>query len=110
MMLYAELLANGKTLSSNSYFFEPYKNLSAPAARISTTAVPTRKGFEITLASDKFARAVYLSVPDADGFFSDNYFDLLPGKSVAVEFQPRARLPLAELRRRLRVRSMSDAF
>jgi beta-mannosidase len=110
MMLYGELIVGGKAASSNSYFFEPYKNLSAPTARISTTPTPTRGGFKITLSSDKFAKAVYLSVPDADGFFSDNYFDLVPGKTVEVEFRPRTRLTLAELRGRLKVRSMSDAF
>jgi beta-mannosidase len=110
VMLYGELLVNGKVVSSNRYFFEPYKNLTMPSARISTSVTPTRGGFKITLDSDKFAKAVYLSVADADGLFSDNYFDLLPGKTVEVEFRPSNRMSLVDLRDRLRVRSMADSF
>jgi beta-mannosidase len=110
VMLYCELFVGGKATSANSYFFEPYKNLSMPTARVSADVVPARAGFKITLSSDKFARAVYLSSGDADGSFSDNYFDLLPGSRVEVEFRPRARLTLADFRARVRVRSMADAF
>ena len=34
----------------------------------------------------KLARAVYLT--GVDGIFGDNYFDLLPGETVAVPFKP----------------------
>jgi beta-mannosidase len=110
VMLYCELVVDGKTVSSNDFFFEPFKNLSAPTPQISTGVTQVRNGFKITLASDKFAKAVYLSLENADGFFSDNYFDLIPGKKVEVEFRPRARLALNDFRKRLRVRSMKDAF
>jgi beta-mannosidase len=110
VMLYCELLVKGRAVSSNSYFFEPYKNLSVQAAHVTTDVVPTPHGFKIILASDKFAKAVYLSAMGADGVFSDNYFDLLPGKKIEVEFRTRSPLPLKDFRDRLRVRSMSDAF
>lgn len=36
-------------------------------------------GYDVTLESDVFARAVFLSLDGIDNFFSDNYFDILPG-------------------------------
>ncbi len=110
VLLAYELSVDGKTVSANNYFFEPYKNLSIPAPQIGTEVLRTRRGFKVTLTADKFARAVYLSLANGDGFFSDNYFDLLPGQKVEVEFRPNGRMTLADFRARLKVRSMKDAF
>jgi len=109
LMIYGELIVDGKVISSNEYFFEPYKTLSLPVAAIKPDVVRIRNGYKITLSSDKFARAVYLSSNTA-GFFTDNYFDLLPGKPVELEFRTRANVLLNEFRGQLRVRSLRDAF
>jgi beta-mannosidase len=110
VMVVCELLVNGKAVSRNEYFFEPFKNLNMPAPQITWDVVPMRGGFKIALTSDKFAKAVYLSLPNVDGFFSDNYFDLLPGQKMEVEFRSHASLTLNDFRNRLKVRSLRDAF
>src|SRR5882672_3537760 len=110
VFLFAELSVGGKTVSRNEYFFQPYKNLLLPRPQISMAAVRTKMGFRITLSSDKLARAVYLSAPNYAGFFVDNYFDLVPGRKVEVEFRTRAPLNLAQFKRRLRIVSLADAF
>jgi beta-mannosidase len=110
VMLSCELLVEGQAVSSNTYFFEPYKDLSLPKPQIKSDVVRTRTGFKLTLTSDKFARAVYLSVAPGDGFFSDNYFDLLPGRKVEITWSARAPMSVEDFRRRLKLRSMVDAF
>ncbi|HEY6187781.1 MAG TPA: glycoside hydrolase family 2 protein [Pyrinomonadaceae bacterium] len=110
LVLLCELSVAGKVVSVNEHFFKPYKELAIRRARISPEVARTRDGFRITLASDKFARAVYLSLSEGDGHFSDNYFDLFPGRKVELEFRTRAPLSLAEFRNRLKIRSMVDAF
>jgi beta-mannosidase len=110
VFLFAELSADGKPVAHNEHFFQPFKNLLLPRAQISTEVVRTRAGFRITLSADKLARAVYLSAPDAAGFFSDNYFDLVPGRKVEVEFRARGPVTLDDFRRLLRIRSLADAF
>jgi beta-mannosidase len=110
IFLLSELLVNGRPVSSNEYFFRPFKELSLPAPRVSTSVVATRGGFHLTLSSDKLARDVYLSSEGIEGFFSDNYFDLIPGRPVEVEFRPTRRGGLEEFRKRLKVRSLVDAF
>jgi beta-mannosidase len=108
--VYCELLVDGKIASAHDYFFAPFKELRLPKPAIRFEVALTRGGFRVTLNSDKFARAVYLSVPDHDGSFSDNYFDLVPGRQVIVEYHSRAPLSLKDFRERLNLRSMVDAF
>lgn len=110
--VYAELLVNGKVVSSHDYFFAPFKELaiSKPTIATEVTAAKERGKFVIKVSADKFAKAIYLAVPDHDGFFSDNYFNLAPGRDMTVEFRSRAPLSLEEFRKRLQVRSVFDAF
>jgi beta-mannosidase len=109
VMIYCELLVTGKVISSNEHFFEPYKSLSLPIPQINFEASRVRNGYKIILSTDKVAKAVYLSTK-LEGFFSDNYFDLLPGKPLELEFRTRLNVPLDEFRNQLRIRSLKDAF
>jgi len=108
--LYCELLVDGKVVSNHDQFFAPFKQLHLPQPRITYDVAPAPKGFQLTVKSDKFAKAVYLSLGDHDGSWSDNYFDLVQGKPIVVQYHARAPLTLGELRRRLTIRSMVDAF
>jgi beta-mannosidase len=115
VFLFSEVLVGGKQVSSNEHFFEAYKNLDVPRPQISFDVAPLGRGlgrgFRVTLSADKFARAVYLSAPNyAAGFFADNYFDLIPGQKVQVEFRTGAAIRLSDFRSKLKIRTMADAF
>jgi beta-mannosidase len=110
VFLFADLLVDGQSISRNEYFFQPYKDLLLPRPRIGSEVVRTPAGFRITLSSDKLARDVYLSAPNDTGFFVDNYFDLIPGRKVEVEFRARGLVRLADFRKHLKIRSLADAF
>ncbi len=108
--VFAELSVAGKPVSQNEHFFQPFKSLLLSRPQIGTEVVRTRAGFRITLSSDKLARAVYLSASNAPGLFSDNYFDLIPGRKVEVEFRARGSVTIDDFKKGLRVRSLADAF
>ncbi|HEV2829183.1 MAG TPA: glycoside hydrolase family 2 protein [Pyrinomonadaceae bacterium] len=110
VFLLTEVLVAGKPVSTNQYFFGAYKNLSLPPSLIKTEVVPVRGGFRVALSADKFARAVYLSIHDHNGFFTDNYFDLIPGRKVEVVFRSSAAIRLNDFRSKLKIRTMADAF
>ena len=110
IVVYCELLVNDKTVSDHDYFFAPFKELTLSKPDITPEVIRTRNGFSVKLTSDKFAKAVYLTVPEHDGFFSDNYFNLAPGREMTVEYRSRAPLSLEEFKQQLQVRSMADAF
>ena len=110
VFLDCELRVGGRVVSSNRLFFRPFKELQLPSPRVTTDAARTRGGFTVTLKSDRVARAVYLSAEGLDGAFSDNYFDLIPGKEVKVEFRARRAVSPAEFRAKLKARTLADAF
>jgi beta-mannosidase len=109
VFLFTEVLVDGKVVSSNQKFFGAYKSLKLPPAQITTEVLPLGGGFKISLSAEEFARAVYLSTPN-QGFFTDNYFDLIPGQTVEVQFRTRAVISLRDFRSQLKIRTMADAF
>jgi hypothetical protein len=78
--------------------------------QINAEVVRTPKGFTIALSTDTFARAVYLSAGRPAGRFVDNYFDLIPGKTLTTEFRSASRMTVVEFRKQLKIQSLADAF
>jgi beta-mannosidase len=109
-VVYCELIVEGKVVSDRDYFFAPFKELLFTKPGITSEVTPVRGGFSVKLSADKFAKAVYLAVSERDGFFSDNYFNLAPGRPITIEFHSRTPLTLKEFQERLRIRSIFDAF
>jgi beta-mannosidase len=109
-VLVAELQSDGKTVSQNHYYFKSFKDLKFQKAEIKTEITKNKKGFEISLSADKAARSVYLSGLTGEGVFRDNYFDLLPGRDFKVHFETEKKISVDEFRKKLRVRSLIDAF
>ncbi|HWN08646.1 MAG TPA: glycoside hydrolase family 2 protein [Pyrinomonadaceae bacterium] len=110
VFLFAEVLVNGKSVSNNKHFFVVYKELCLPRPQIAADVTRVAGGFRLTLSADKFARAVYLSTQNYPGSFTDNYFDLIPGRKVEVEYRTGAPIARNNFRRQLKIRSMADAF
>ncbi len=110
VFLHCELLADGNVVSSNTLFFRPFKDLSLAAPHVTTQISHTRSATSVTLSTDKLARGLYLSADGLEGSFADNFFDLLPGRKVTVAFRGSRPFTTEDLRRRLRVRTLSDAF
>ncbi len=106
----ARFLENNKQGSdvSNNYFLTRYKEIDFPKATIQTTSVPATDGFNVTVKSDVFARGVFLSIDGIDNFFSDNYFDLLPGEPVTIHVK--TKLDKASFDKQLKTESISDAY
>lgn len=98
----------GKNDYANNYFLVKQKEVNYPHAMITKSIQPIEDGFEVTLNSDNFARAVFIATGDVNSSFSDNYFDILPGSSVKVEVY--TDLPLATFEKQLKVISLSDEY
>ncbi len=75
-----------KSLSSALYYFVKPKALKLSAPGIRSTVETVDNGFSITLSCESSAKNVYLSAAGTGGFFTDNYFDLVPGTGVTVQF------------------------
>jgi beta-mannosidase len=104
-----ELLSDGRSLSENRRLFAPVKELALPHAAIKPAVRREGGAFVVTLSSAAFAPDVHLSAP-GEGRFSDDYFDLVPGRSVTVRYTPKSPLQLAAFEQGLSVVSLQDAF
>ena len=104
----AELVENGKVLSKNSFFFEPFKKLKITHPTVEHTIEKDETGFNITLKTDKLAKNIYLQTGDEKGFFSDNYFDLMPGEKITINLK--TKITEEKLKEVLTIRTLDDAF
>jgi beta-mannosidase len=85
ILFYVSILKEDEIISDNIYYFNPPKYLTLPIPKIDSSIKKAKEGAEIILKTDKLAKNVYLT-SETEGFFSDNYFDLLPGECKKIKF------------------------
>jgi beta-mannosidase len=73
------------------FYFNKPKDLKLDKAPIEKIITKTTKGFQITLRSTTLQKNVFLHTK-AKGYFSDNYFDLMPNTIVEIEFETEAKI------------------
>ncbi|MGH7598175.1 MAG: beta-mannosidase [bacterium] len=110
IFLLVELKDNENTLSSNTVFFEPAKNLNLPKPNIDIAVAKSRDGVTISLQSDKLAKNVFLSTDTSEGFFTDNYFNLIPGRKIEIEFKTEQAIAGKAFKDALKIVTLVDAF
>ena len=109
VVLKAELKkADGELLSSNLLYFTEPKNLTLSNPEIKREVEQTQEGFKVKLSSKTLAKNVYLLYEEAEGFFSDNYFDLLPNSPVEITFKTTHKA--SDFAEKLQVVSLVDSY
>jgi beta-mannosidase len=108
LVLAAVLLVKGQAVSQNLLYFVPPKELDLAVPRITYQLLPQPGGCAISLSTDRLARHVFLSVEGVEGFFSDNFFDLLPGRPVTVYFRTDHKNVC--LAGKLKIKSLIDSY
>ncbi len=103
-----EVLENGKTLSKNSFFFKPFKELKIAKPNVEYDISKVENGFDIEMKTDKLAKNVYLQIGDEQGFFSDNYFDLVPNEKAIINLK--TSISEEKLKEVLTLRTLDGAF
>lgn len=97
----------GQPVSTNNFYFLPYKDLHLPAATVQARWTKVNGKTAVELSTRTLARDVYIEVVDLKMQPSDNFFDLIPGHKKTVVF---ASGTSSELKRNVRIISLSDAF
>lgn len=101
-------LAAGDDARNLLYFARPKDLLLADDPGLAVRAGWDRGSAVVVVTARRLARNVMLGVDGADGRFSDNYFDVLPGRPRVVRFVAAERV--ADLAARIRARSLVDLF
>ncbi|MDZ7342355.1 MAG: glycoside hydrolase family 2 protein [candidate division KSB1 bacterium] len=108
ILFFAKLSENDQRVSDNILYFSPAKDLDLPTAEIQTRIIEASDGYIITLFSNQLAKNIYLSCDEIDGFFSDNYFDLLPGRSAQVKFNCDKKVE--DFQAKLKIKTLRDTY
>jgi beta-mannosidase len=108
VLLHASLSAGGKVLAEDRLYFRPVKELALPRATVAMKLKELGGAFAIGLSSPALVKNLYLSLDDVEGFFSDNYFDLLPRQPVVVQFKPAKPISAAALKAGLKMMHMAQ--
>ncbi|MBN2009674.1 glycoside hydrolase family 2 protein [candidate division KSB1 bacterium] len=86
MFVVAQVMNDNKEIARNILYFVTPRNLVLPTPKLDVSYAKLNNGYRITMSTDKLAKNVYFSI-DADGFLTDNYFDLLPGERKMLNFE-----------------------
>ena len=74
----------GRELARDVHFFTPTKDLNLPQTAVSCRTKVLDGRCEVTLASAKLAKDVFIQIPIQGARFTDNFFDLLPGEKRTI--------------------------
>lgn len=77
---------NGKVVYRRLFYLVPPKKMSLPRPDVDIKVEQVTEGYLLTLSTDRLAKNVMI-ITEADGFFNDNYFDMLPGERKTVLFK-----------------------
>lgn len=108
--LSAELRKGSETLARNIYHFSALKRVELPDPGIRTEVFNNGGKLVVRLTASRLAKDVYLSAPGLTGRFSDNFFDLLPGRPYEVTFLAQASAGADAFRQALQVISLKDTY
>ena len=110
LLHYTFVSKHGKLFYETSHYLLAPKALELPSPTIKKVLSTVEKKYSITLQTDLLAKNVYLNSA-IEGHFSDNYFDLLPGKPVTIYFTPKDETPNAiTFEETLKVVSLVDTY
>lgn len=107
VFFYITFKTGGKTYYNIAYPLRQ-KYMAYRKPKIETGIVASADGYDVTLRSDIFARAVFMKIKGIDNFFSDNYFDLLPGQKRTVHVTTSK--DLATFSHELEITTLGDGY
>jgi beta-mannosidase len=111
VVLVTELEPDGGPVQRNLLFFKKTKDLHLPRPEVRVAAAAGANGtLAVSVSARLLARNVFLASGAVDGFFDDNYFDVLPGETVTVTFHPRAATTPQALQAALTATTIADTY
>jgi beta-mannosidase len=84
--LVAKLISDDQIIDTKEHYFVLIKDIQLPIPNINVKLAETSGIIEWTLETDVLAKQVYLQ-SEIDGIFTDNFFDLIPGRTKKVFFK-----------------------
>jgi len=110
LVFIAELWQGDRFVTRQTAGFVPIKHLSLAAPAVTVDLRGERGQLIIELTSRSLALLVEVSLTGADVVFSDNYFNLPPGRTARISCPLPAGWTLSRARKAFRLRSVYDSY
>lgn len=107
ILLLTTIKNGNQVVSENSLYFDSPKNLNLQLPTIQKQVKEIPEGYKIELNTNQLAKDIFLSIP-YKGEFSENYFDIVPGRTKTIIFTTKRRNGnMADL---IRITSLYDTY
>lgn len=110
VFLSTDFIVSGKMKSSNEYFFSKMKDFKLSTPHFKTAVLDDEKGIRIFLNTNVLAKNICLDINNFTGRFSDNYFDLIPGKEKEILFVSDEVINPRQFKNKLKIMSLIDTY
>ncbi|MCA9920411.1 MAG: glycoside hydrolase family 2 protein, partial [Anaerolineales bacterium] len=110
LIFVAELWQGETYVARQTAYFAPTKHLQLREPQATAVCRTERDQLVINLSSRTLARLVELALDGADVVFSDNYFDLVNGRTVTITCPLPDGWDLAQAEAALQIRSVFESF
>lgn len=108
IVLSAKLIIKADTLATKNYFFKEEKDIVLEKSTLKSSITGSVNNYLLHISTNKIVRNLYLDIPGQEVFFSDNYFDLLPGETKTVSITLKNNKPV-ELNK-IKMMSLVDTY
>lgn len=106
-LLDVEVVSNNTLLANNHYYFTEFKNLMLKTPTLKTKVKQLSDNtYEIAISANTLVKNLAFSTTQSESFFSDNYFDVLPGK----EYKIICTVSSADFEAELKYMSLNQAY
>jgi beta-mannosidase len=105
----ASLVVEQKIIAKSNYFFKPFKELDLNKPEIKFKIKRNKRDYILILETDLLALDVFLSL-EKEHFFSDNYFDLIPGEKQQVILKIDKEIEEKYLYKNLKIITLADTY
>ena len=110
LVFVAELWQGDRFVTRQTAYFVPIKHLSLTDPAIAMSLHSRNGELIVELSSRSLAQLIEVSLPGADVVFSDNYFNLPPGRSIQISCPLPSGWDLGKAQKEIRVCSVYDSY
>ncbi|MBT7527952.1 MAG: hypothetical protein HN660_00525, partial [Flavobacteriaceae bacterium] len=106
-LLVASLFSKEKEISNNIYYLTKFKDIILTKPLIEYEINELINTFEVSLTSKNLVKNVFVDIASSQNF-SDNYFDMIPGKEYKISINKEESLTLDDIKRKINFLSLFD--
>jgi len=106
-LLVASLFSDEKEISNNIYYLTKFKDIILTKPLIEYEINELINTFEVSLTSKNLVKNVFVDIASSQNF-SDNYFDMIPGKEYKISINKEESLTLDDIKRKINFLSLFD--